>query len=381
MIVLRTPKGWTGPKEVDGKPVEGTWRSHQVPLGRRMRENAEHLKLLEEWLRSYRPEELFDDDGAPRPEICASWRRRARGAWAPTRTPTAACCSRTCDLPDFRDYASRCRARARDRREATRVLGEFPARRHAAKRETRNFRVFGPDETASNRLGAVFEVTDKTWMAEFLPDATSTSRPTAGSWRSSRAHLPGLARGLPADRPARPVLLLRGLHPHRRLDVQPARQVAEGQPTTIPWRRPIASLNYLLTSHVWRQDHNGFSHQDPGFIDHVVNKKADIIRVYLPPDANTLLCVGDQVPAQPRLRQRHRRRQAAAAAVADMDAAVKHCTAGIGIWEWASNDRGGEPDVVMACAGDVPTLGDARRGRCCASSCPDSRCGWSTSST
>ena len=223
--------------------------------------------------------------------------------------------------------------------------------------DARNFRVFGPDETASNRLGALFEVTDRAWMAETLAGRRPSRARRPGDGDPQRAHLPGLARRLSADRPARLLLLLRGVHPHRRLDVQPARQVAEGRAARFPGGGRSPRSTILLTSHVWRQDHNGFSHQDPGFIDHVVNKKADVIRVYLPPDANTLLSVTDHCLRSRNLRQRDRRRQAAASCSGSTwTRRSSTAAAGIGIWEWASNDQGGEPDVVMACAGDVPTL-------------------------
>ena len=260
-------------------------------------------------------------------------------------------------MPDFRDYAVDVPTPGTVVAEATTRARRLPARRHEAERRARNFRVFAPDELASNRLGAIFEVTDRAWMAE-TPARGRPPRPgRPGDGDPERAHLPGLARGVPPDRAPRLLHDVRGVRPHRRLDVQPARQVAEGdRARRSPGAAPIASLNYLLTSHVWRQDHNGFSHQDPGFLDHVVNKKAEVIRVYLPPDANTLLSVMDHC-----LRSRDYVNvivagKQPALQYLDMDEAVKHCTAGIGIWEWATNDRGHEPDVVMACCGDIPTL-------------------------
>jgi len=351
MIVLRTPKGWTGPAKVDGEPVEDTWRSHQVPIAD-VRENAEHLRLLEEWMRSYRPDELFDRDGRLIPELHdlspSGWRRMSAN-------PVANGGEVLTDLrlPDFRDYAVDVPKPGVTTSEATRVLGEFV--RDVIDRNRSTFRLFGPDETASNRLSAVFEKTDKAWMADTLPVDKNLS-PDGRVMEVLSEHLcQGWLEGY----------LLTGRHglfncyeAFIHIVDSMFNQHAKWLKTTrdIAWRRPIASLNYLLSSHVWRQDHNGFSHQDPGFIDHVVNKRAEIIRVYLPPDANTLLSVADHC-----LRSRHYVNLIIAGKQPmpnwlSMDDAILHATRGIGIWQWASNDAGTDPDVVMGCAGDVPTL-------------------------
>ncbi|GAP66945.1 phosphoketolase [Mizugakiibacter sediminis] len=353
MIVLRTPKGWTGPKRVDGLKVEGSWRSHQVPLAE-LAAKPEHLRMLEEWMRSYRPEELFDEHGALRPELAALAPAGARRMGANPHA-NGGLLLEDLDLPDFRDYAVAVPRPGQTQAEATRVLGALlrdVMKRNAARR---NFRVFGPDETASNRLDALFEATDRTWMAERLDDDDHLapdgrvmeilSEHTCQGWLEG--YLLSGRHGLFSCYEA-------FIHIVDSMFNQHAKWLKVSK--NIPWRRPVASLNYLLTSHVWRQDHNGFSHQDPGFIDHVVNKKADIIRVYLPPDANTLLCVADRC-----LRSRDLVNVIVAGKQSQpqwlsMDAAVKHCSAGIGIWAWASNDQGVEPDVVMACAGDVPTI-------------------------
>ncbi len=349
MIVLNSPKGWTGPKTVDGLKTEGYWRSHQVPFGEMDR--PEHVRLLEEWMNSYRPRELFDQDGRLKPEIAAL---APAGARRMSANPHAngGLLRRELMLPDYADYAVPVAHPGQHDAESTRVMGAFL---RDVIRQNRNFRVFGPDETASNRLSAVFEVTERAWAAEILPEDDHLA-PAGGVIEILSEHTcEGLLEGY----------LLTGrhglfncyeafIHIVDSMFNQHAKWLKASR--EIPWRRPISSLNYLLTSHVWRQDHNGFSHQDPGFIDHVVNKKADIIRVYLPPDANTLLWVTDHC-----LRSWNRINVIVAGKQPqpqwlDIDAAVKHCDAGIGIWEWASNDRGGEPDVVMACAGDVPTL-------------------------
>ena len=353
MIVLRTPKGWTGPREVDGKPTEGTWRSHQVPLSE-LASNPEHLAVLEQWLRSYRAEELFDEQGRLRRELAelapAGERRMGANPHA-----NGGIFLRDLRLPDFRKYAVPVPSPGATEAESTRVMGTFLRDVIAQNADERNFRVFGPDETASNRLNAVFEVTDRVFTGEILP----TDDHLAPAGRVMEVLSEHLCQGWLEG------YLLTGRHglfscyeAFIHIVDSMFNQHAKWLKTTrtIPWRRPIASLNYLLTSHVWRQDHNGFSHQDPGFIDHVVNKKADVIRVYLPPDANTLLSVTDHC-----LRSRNYVNVIVAGKQPeqqwlDMDSAIEHCTAGIGIWEWASNDDGGEPDVVMACAGDVPTL-------------------------
>ncbi|HEU5279947.1 MAG TPA: phosphoketolase family protein, partial [Gaiellaceae bacterium] len=351
MIVLRTPKGWTGPKEVDGKPVEGTWRSHQVPLAA-VRENDDHRRRLEEWMRSYRPEELFDETGTLMPELQAL---APEGDRRMSANPNAngGELLRALVLPDFRDYAVAVPAPGTTTAEATRALGAFL--RDVITQNPDQFRLFGPDETASNRLGDVFDVTNRTWVAERMP----TDEGLAPDGRVMEVLSEHLCQGWLEG------YLLTGRHglfncyeAFIHIVDSMFNQHAKWLKVTrdIPWRRPIASLNYLLSSHVWRQDHNGFSHQDPGFIDHVVNKKAEVIRVYLPPDANTLLSVADHC-----LRSRNYVNVIVAGKqpalnYLTMDEAIVHCTRGVGIWEWASNDEGGEPDVVLACCGDIPTL-------------------------
>jgi xylulose-5-phosphate/fructose-6-phosphate phosphoketolase len=351
MIVLRSPKGWTGPKEVDGLPAEGSFRSHQVPLAG-MRTNPRHLAQLEEWMRSYRPEELFDESGAVRPEITAL---APEGDLRMSANPNAngGLLMRALELPDFRDYAIEVSSPTKTSSEATRVLGGWL--RDVVKANPDRFRIMGPDETASNRLQAVFEVTNRVWEVERL-DTDDHLAPEGQVMEVLSEHLcQGWLEGY----------LLTGRHglfncyeAFIHIVDSMFNQHAKWLKVTrqIPWRRPIPSLNYLLSSHVWRQDHNGFSHQDPGFIDHVVNKSADIIRVYLPPDANCLLSVADHC-----LRSRHYVNVIVAGKqpaldYLTMDEAIAHCTRGIGIWDWASNDQGEEPDVVLACAGDTPTL-------------------------
>jgi xylulose-5-phosphate/fructose-6-phosphate phosphoketolase len=349
MIVLRSPKGWTGPKVVDGVKIEGSWRAHQVPFGDM--ENPAHIRLLEEWLRSYRPHELFDRDGRPRPEIAelapTGDRRMSANPHA-----NGGLLRRDLVMPDFADYAVKVTSPGRIDAEATRIMGALL--RDVIERN-RNFRLFGPDETASNRLSAVFETTGRAWIAATAPEDDHLSPDGRVIEILSEHTCEGLLEGY----------LLTGrhglfncyeafIHIVDSMFNQHAKWLESSR--KIPWRRPISSLNYLLTSHVWRQDHNGFSHQDPGFIDYVCNKKADVIRVYLPPDANTLLYVTDHcLRSWDRINVIVAGKQPAPQWL-DIDAAVKHCKAGIGIWEWASNDQGGEPDVVMACAGDVPTL-------------------------
>ncbi|MGH3081623.1 MAG: phosphoketolase family protein [Gaiellaceae bacterium] len=351
MIVLRTPKGWTGPREVDGQQVEDSWRSHQVPMTD-VRDNADHLGVLEDWLRSYRPEELFDSRGALVPDLAELPPRRERRMSANPHA-NGGLLLRDLVLPDFRDYAVQVDEPGRQTSEATRVLGAFL--RDVMRRNPENFRVMGPDETASNRLAALFEVTGRTWQADILP----TDEGLAPDGRVMEILSEHLCQGWLEG------YLLTGRHglfncyeAFIHIVDSMFNQHAKWLKVTrdIPWRRPIASLNYLLTSHVWRQDHNGFSHQDPGFIDHVVNKKAEIIRVYLPPDANTLLSVADHC-----LRSRDYVNVIVAGKqpsldYLSMDEAIVHCTRGIGIWEWASNEDGAEPDVVLGCAGDIPTL-------------------------
>jgi xylulose-5-phosphate/fructose-6-phosphate phosphoketolase len=350
MVILRSPKGWTGPQAVDGHPSEGSFRSHQVPMGDMDR--PAHVKLLEKWMKSYRPQELFDETGRLVPELAAL---APEGNRRMSANPHAngGLLLRDLRLPDFQDYAVAVPQPGAVTAEATRVQGALI--RDVIERNRTNFRVFSPDETTSNRWNAVFEVTDRCSTAEIRPTDDRVAPDGRVMEMLSEHQCEGWLEGY----------LLTGrhgffscyeafIHIVDSMFNQHAKWLKVSK--EIPWRRSIASLNYLLTSHVWRQDHNGFSHQDPGFIDHVANKKADIIRVYLPPDANTLLSVTDHC-----LRSRHYVNVIVAGKQPapqwlDMDSAVKHCTAGLGIWPWASTDRGGEPDVVMACCGDVPTL-------------------------
>src|SRR6266404_2696394 len=353
MIVLRTPKGWTGPKTVDGKPVEGTWRAHQVPVAD-LKEKPEHVKILEYWMRSYRPEELFDQSGKLVQELAelppAGNRRMSANPHA-----NGGLLMRDLVMPDFRKYAVEVSKPGTEVAESTRVLGKFLRDVMKLNSESKNFRVFGPDETASNRLESLYEATDKLWMEPILPVDEHLS-PDGRVLEVLSEHMcQGWLEGY----------LLTGRHgffscyeAFIHIVDSMFNQHAKWLKVTrdIEWRRPIASLNYLLTSHVWRQDHNGFTHQDPGFIDLVVNKKADVVRVYLPPDANCLLSVADHC-----LRSRNYVNVIVAGKQPelqwlDMASAIEHCTNGIGIWEWASNDNESEPDVVMACAGDIPTL-------------------------
>jgi len=351
MLVLRTPKGWTGPKEVDGLPVEGTWRSHQVPVAD-VRENPEHLSILEDWLRSYRPEELFDEQGRLVPEL-AELPPVGNSRMSANPHANGGKLLRDLVLPDFRDYAVEVSAPGTETSEATRVLGAFLRDVIAHNPET--FRLFGPDETDSNRLTNVFEATSRVWEAELLPTDESLA-PEGRVLEVLSEHLcQGWLEGY----------LLTGRHglfncyeAFIHIVDSMFNQHAKWLKVTrgIPWRQPLSSLNYLLSSHVWRQDHNGFTHQDPGFIDHVVNKKAEIIRVYLPPDTNTLLSVADHC-----LRSRDYVNvivagKQPALTYLSMDDAIVHCTRGAGIWEWASSDDVGEPDVVLGCCGDIPTL-------------------------
>ncbi|WP_435006599.1 phosphoketolase family protein [Tundrisphaera lichenicola] len=353
MIVLRSPKGWTGPKVVDGIEIEGTFRAHQVPLSG-LADHPKHIQLLEEWMKSYRPEELFDQSGALIPELAelAPVGDRRMGA---NPHANGGLLLKDLRLPDFRDYAVAVYQPGDVEAEATRVQGKLIRDVLSMNAGQANFRVFSPDETASNRWGDVFDVTSRESVAEIYPNDDHVAVDGRVMEMLSEHQCQGWLEGY----------LLTGRHGFfscyeafiHIIDAM-FNQHAKWLESTrkIPWRRPVASLNYLLTSHVWRQDHNGFSHQDPGFIDHVVNKKANVVRVYLPPDANTLLSVTDHC-----LRSRHYVNVIVAGKQPspqwlDMDSAIKHCTAGIGIWEWASNDRGVEPDVVMACAGDVPTL-------------------------
>ena len=353
MIILRTPKGWTGPKEVDGQKTEGYWRSHQVPFAE-MATKPEHIQLLEQWMKCYKPDELFDENGAPIPELAEL---APKGAHRMGANPHAngGLLLKNLRMPDFRDYAVEVPEPGQVLGEATRVMGYLLRDVMQLNMDAKNFRVMGPDETKSNRLGALFEVTNRTWMAETLPEDDHLAPDGRVMEILSEHTCQGWLEGyLLTGRHGLFSCYEAFIHIIDSMFNQHAKWLKVSK--EIPWRQPIASLNYLLTSHVWRQDHNGFSHQDPGFIDHVVNKKADIIRVYLPPDANTLLTITDKC-----LRSRDFINVIVAGKQPqpqwlNMDAAIKHCSAGIGIWEWASNDQDAEPDVVMACAGDVPTL-------------------------
>ncbi|MBI3690565.1 MAG: phosphoketolase family protein, partial [Mycolicibacterium aromaticivorans] len=354
MIVLRTPKGWTGPAYIDGKKTTGSWRAHQVPLAS-ARDTPEHLQVLADWLASYRAEELFDADGTLDPHIAAL---APEGQLRMSDNPhtNGGLLLKDLRLPDFRAFGVDVPAPGATVAEATRVLGQWLT--EVIRLNPDNFRIFGPDETASNRLQAVFDVTDKQWSAELLGPEVDEHLARAGRVMEmlSEHQCQGWLEGY----------LLTGRHglfncyeAFIHIIDSMFNQHAKWLKVTnhIPWRRPIASLNYLLSSHVWRQDHNGFSHQDPGFIDHVVNKRAEVVRVYLPPDANTLLSTYDHCL---------RSRQYVNVVVAGkqphpnfltMEEAIAHCTRGLGIWEWAGNETIGEdPDVVIAAAGDVPTL-------------------------
>jgi len=353
MIVLRTPKGWTGPKELAGKKVEGSWRSHQVPMGQ-MHEKPEHIPLLEKWMKSYRPEELFDARGRLVPQLAAlaptGERRMGANAHA-----NGGLLLRDLRLPDFRDYAVAVPEPGATVAESTRVMGSYLRDVMALNAEAKNFRLFSPDENNSNRWQDALEVTNRAWMASRERGDDHLAPDGRVMEVLSEHQCQGWLEGY----------LLTGRHgffscyeAFIHIIDSMFNQHAKWLKVCnhIGWRRPIASLNYLLSSHVWRQDHNGFSHQDPGFLDHVVNKKAEVVRVWLPPDANTLLIVTDRC-----LRSRNHVNVVVAGKQPspqwlNMDQALRHCEAGIGIWEWASNDKGGEPDVVMACCGDVPTL-------------------------
>ncbi len=353
MIILRTPKGWTGPKEVDGLKTEGSWRSHQVPLSD-LAKKPEHVQQLEAWLKSYRPEELFDAEGRLIEELQAL---APAGIYRMGATPHAngGLLLKQLRMPDFREYAIEVEQPGQTLAESTRIMGSFLRDVMRLNINTRNFRIFGPDETASNRLGNVYDATPKTWLAETLPEDEHLAPDGRVMEILSEHTCQGWLEGyLLTGRHGLFSCYEAFIHIVDSMFNQHAKWIKVSK--EIPWRRPIASLNYLLTSHVWRQDHNGFSHQDPGFIDHVVNKKADIIRVYLPPDANCLLYITDKC-----LRSHDFVNVIVAGKQSqlqwlDMDAAIKHCTAGIGVWGWASNDQTGEPDVVIACAGDVPTI-------------------------
>jgi len=353
MIILRTPKGWTGPKIVDGKPIEGTWRAHQVPIAD-FAKKPEHLTQLEEWMKSYKPDELFDENGKLVMELAELAPSGVRRMGANPHA-NGGLLLQDLAMPNFRDYAVEVSKPGTENAEATRILGHLLRDVMQLNASAHNFRVFGPDETASNRLEDLYQATDKIFMEPRLETDEFLS-PNGRVMEVLSEHLcQGWLEGY----------LLTGRHglfscyeAFIHIVDSMFNQHAKWLKVTrhIPWRRPIASLNYLLTSHVWRQDHNGFTHQDPGFIDHVVNKKADIVRVYLPPDANTLLSVADHC-----LRSRNYVNVIVAGKQPalqwlDMKSAIEHCSAGLGIWEWASTDKRSEPDVVMACAGDVPTL-------------------------
>ncbi len=352
MIVMRTPKGWTCPKEIDGRLTEGYWRAHQVPMGDMQK--PEHVQILEQWMKSYRPAELFDERGGLRAELAELAPKGHRRMSANPKT-NGGLVLRALKLPDFRDYAVKVPAPGAVTAEATRVMGRFLRDVMALNMEYRNFRLFSPDENNSNRWQDVLEITNRAWVAETRPEDDHLAADGRVMEMLSEHQCQGWLEGY----------LLTGRHgffscyeAFIHIIDSMFNQHAKWLKVCnhIPWRRPIGSLNYLLSSHVWRQDHNGFSHQDPGFIDHVVNKKAEVVRVYLPPDANCLLSVTDHC-----LRSRNYVNVVVAGKQPapqwlTMDEAVKHCQTGLGIWEWASNDRGGEPDVVMACCGDVPTL-------------------------
>jgi xylulose-5-phosphate/fructose-6-phosphate phosphoketolase len=353
MIVLRSPKGWTGPKVVDGKPVENTWRAHQVPLAE-LQSKPEHLRQLEEWMRSYRPEELFDAEGRLVPELAELAPRGERRMGANPHA-NGGLLLRDLTLPDFREYALPIPAPGERMAESTRVLGTYLRDVFALNAANKNFRLFGPDETESNRLTAVYEATNKVFLERILP----TDEHLAADGRVMEVLSEHLCQGwlegyLITGRHGLFSCYEAFIHVVDSMFNQHAKWLKSTR--EIPWRRPIASLNYLLTSHVWRQDHNGFSHQDPGFIDLVVQKKADVVRVYLPPDANTLLSVTDHCLASRDYVNVIVAGKQPAPQWLDMASAIRHCTIGIGIWDWASSDEGVEPDAVLACAGDVPTL-------------------------
>jgi xylulose-5-phosphate/fructose-6-phosphate phosphoketolase len=352
MIVLRSPKGWTCPKSIDGKRAEDYWRSHQVPMGDM--DKPGHIKILEKWMKSYKPRELFDKAGRLKPELAELAPKKARRMSANPQT-NGGLLLKDLRLPDFRTYAVKVTKPGRIEAESTRLMGQFLRDTMKINMDSRNFRLFSPDENNSNRWQDVLEVTNRAWIANRYPYDDHLAPDGRVIEMLSEHQCQGWLEGY----------LLTGrhgffscyeafIHIIDSMFNQHAKWLKVCR--HIPWRRPIASLNYLLSSHVWRQDHNGFSHQDPGFIDHVVNKKAEVIRVFLPPDANTLLSVTDHC-----LRSRNHVNVIVAGKQSapqwlDMDSAIKHCTAGIGIWDWASNDRDSEPDVVMACCGDVPTM-------------------------
>lgn len=353
MIVLRSPKGWTGPAIVDGKQVEGTWRSHQVPVTD-FSTKSDHLKILENWLKSYRANELFDQNGRLIPEL-AELAPKGKSRMGANPHANGGILLRDLHMPDFRDYAIKLISPGKISGEATREMGKFLRDIMRLNMESKNFRVISPDENSSNRLDALYEVTDRAFDGEILPSDEHESPQGRVMEILSEHTCQGWLEGY----------LLTGRHgffscyeAFIHIVDSMFNQHAKWLKTCrkIPWRRPIASLNYLLTSHVWRQDHNGFSHQDPGFIDHVINKKAEVIRIYLPPDTNTLISVTDHCLRSKNYVNVIIAGKQPALQYLNIDDAIKHCSKGIGIWQWASNDYGSEPDVVMACAGDVPTL-------------------------
>ena len=351
MIVLRSPKGWTGPKVVDGNPVEGTWRSHQVPVAA-TRENPEHLAILEAWMRSYRPEELFAEDGSLMPGLAGL---PPTGPRRLSANPHAnAHKSAPLRLPDLRDFAVAVPAPGRTKAEATRALGAYLRETLMLNAEARNFRIMGPDETASNRLDAVFAVTGRAWQEAVLPGDDHLARDGRVMEVLSEHLCEGWLEGyVLTGRHGLFATYEAFAHVVDSMVNQHAKWLKSSR--DLPWRRPVPSLNILLSSHVWRQDHNGFSHQDPGFIDFVANKRGDTARIYLPPDANCLLCVTDHcLRTYDRINVVVAGKQPALQWLS-MDEAVSHCAAGADVWDWASNEGDTEPDVVMACAGDVPT--------------------------
>jgi xylulose-5-phosphate/fructose-6-phosphate phosphoketolase len=352
MIVFRTPKGWTGPKEENGLPVEGTWRSHQVPFSN-VRGNPEHMRKLENWLRSYRPDELFDEDGKPMPDLL-SWLPTGDRRMGANPHANGGRLRRPLQLPDIRDYAAEVKAHGATTSEPTRVLGRWLRDVFRLNEPFRNFRLFGPDETASNRLDAVYEATEKVWEAEYLDVDENLSRDGRVMEILSEHTCQGWLEGyLLTGRHGLFSCYEAFIHIVDSMFNQHAKwlKVTRG----LDWRRDISSLNYLLTSHVWRQDHNGFSHQDPGFVDHVINKKADVIRVYLPPDTNCLLSTMDHCLRSSNYVNVVVSGKQPTPSWLDMEDAMLHCARGIGIWEWAGNAEG-DPHVVLACAGDIPTI-------------------------
>jgi xylulose-5-phosphate/fructose-6-phosphate phosphoketolase len=353
MIVLKTPKGWTCPAEIDGKKTEGYWRSHQVPMGE-MHENPEHVRILESWMKSYRPEELFNDEGTLKPEV-ASVAPKGERRMSANPHANGGLLLKDLRMPDFRSYAVRVPSPGSVRAEATRHMGKFLRDVMKLNMNSKNFRLFSPDENNSNRWQDVLEVTNRAWMADIYSYDDHLAPDGRVMEVLSEHQCQGWLEGyLLSGRHGFFSCYEAFIHIVDSMFNQHAKWLKVSN--HISWRRPIGSLNYLLSSHVWRQDHNGFSHQDPGFIDHLTNKKAEVVRIYLPPDANSLLCVTDACLRSRNLVNLIVAGKQPAPQWLTMEQAIRHCTAGIGIWEWASNDRGGEPDVVIAACGDVPTL-------------------------